>query len=208
MRDGMALVSILSTQLLDRAVRQNTSGESIMSRVMQARDHASSSSPRSCSGRAATQIADGDSLLDKGIIDSTGVLELVAFIGETFGIQVADEELVADNFDSIDKLAAFVQAKGAGARRKANPATRGSSRMAFSQDSLRSTPRTRSSASARVRSARRSRRQLKRRGAVRRRCPAASTAAWSPRCACARSARSACSACTCTSASRRTRRGA
>jgi acyl carrier protein len=62
-------------------------------------------------GQGGDQIADGDSLLDKGVIDSTGVLELVNFIGEKFGIKVADEELTADNFDSIRKLAAFVQRK-------------------------------------------------------------------------------------------------
>jgi acyl carrier protein len=62
-------------------------------------------------GAGGEAIADGDSLLDKGIIDSTGVLELVAFLGEHYGIEVADGELVADNFSSIEKLAAFVKRK-------------------------------------------------------------------------------------------------
>jgi acyl carrier protein len=62
-------------------------------------------------GQGGDQIGDADSLLDKGVIDSTGVLELVNFIGEKYGIKVADEELTADNFDSIRKLAAFVQRK-------------------------------------------------------------------------------------------------
>jgi acyl carrier protein len=62
-------------------------------------------------GTGGDAIADGDSLIDKGIVDSTGVLELVAFIGERYGVQVADEELVADNFASIEKLAAFVKRK-------------------------------------------------------------------------------------------------
>ena len=47
---------------------------------------------------------DDDSFLDKGIIDSTGVLELVDFIEEIFNITVEDEELVPDNLDSINKL--------------------------------------------------------------------------------------------------------
>lgn len=62
-------------------------------------------------GEGGDQFADGDSLLDQGIIDSTGVLELVAFLDETYGIGVADQELIPDNFDSIEKLAAFVERK-------------------------------------------------------------------------------------------------
>lgn len=55
--------------------------------------------------------ADDDSLIDGGIIDSTGVMELVAFIEETYGVAVADDELVADNLDSIKRLRAFVETK-------------------------------------------------------------------------------------------------
>jgi acyl carrier protein len=51
------------------------------------------------------------SLLEEGIMDSTGVLDLVMFIEETFGIQVKDEELVPENLDSVDKLVAFVEKK-------------------------------------------------------------------------------------------------
>ena len=52
-----------------------------------------------------------DSLLEKGIIDSTGVLELVAFIEETYHIKVQDEELVPDNLDSINNISNFIQNK-------------------------------------------------------------------------------------------------
>lgn len=52
-----------------------------------------------------------DSLLEKGIIDSTGVLELVAFIEETFQFKVQDEELVPDNLDSIKNISQFIQSK-------------------------------------------------------------------------------------------------
>ncbi|MBN1351390.1 acyl carrier protein [candidate division KSB1 bacterium] len=57
------------------------------------------------------QINDEDSLLDNGIIDSTGVLELVSFIEERFGVAVEDEEMVPENLDSIKQLKAFVQRK-------------------------------------------------------------------------------------------------
>ena len=53
------------------------------------------------------------SLLETGIVDSTGVLELVFFVEESFGIKVKDEELVPRNFDSISKLAAYVRSKTA-----------------------------------------------------------------------------------------------
>jgi len=52
-----------------------------------------------------------DSLIEKGLIDSTGVLELVAFIQETFQICVEDHEIVPANLDSIGKIATFVRLK-------------------------------------------------------------------------------------------------
>lgn len=51
------------------------------------------------------------SFLDEGIVDSTGILELVAFIEKEFGIRVADDELVPDNLDSIARVAAFIEKK-------------------------------------------------------------------------------------------------
>jgi len=51
------------------------------------------------------------SLLDQGLIDSTGILELVYFVEETFGIKIADKEMVPENFDSVDNIARFVQQK-------------------------------------------------------------------------------------------------
>lgn len=51
------------------------------------------------------------SLLDSGIVDSTGVMEVVAFLEESFGIVVDDDELVAENLDSVERLAAFVARK-------------------------------------------------------------------------------------------------
>ena len=56
-------------------------------------------------------LSDSDSLLDKGIIDSTGILELVAFIEESYGIKVADEELVPENLDSISNVFQYLKTK-------------------------------------------------------------------------------------------------
>ncbi|MBM9605738.1 phosphopantetheine-binding protein [Desulfopila inferna] len=52
-----------------------------------------------------------DSFLEMGIIDSTGVLELVEWLEEEFDIQIEDEELVPENLDSIEQIAAFIQRK-------------------------------------------------------------------------------------------------
>ncbi|MGZ5009633.1 MAG: acyl carrier protein [Methylobacter sp.] len=54
-----------------------------------------------------------DSFLDTGIIDSTGVLEIILFIEETFGIKVDDNEMLPSNLDSVDNLTEFVQRKQA-----------------------------------------------------------------------------------------------
>jgi acyl carrier protein len=54
---------------------------------------------------------DDDSLIDGGIVDSTGVMELVSFLEQTYGIAIEDRELVAANLDSITRLRAFVDGK-------------------------------------------------------------------------------------------------
>lgn len=59
--------------------------------------------------------ADTDSFLELGIIDSTGVLELVAFVESDFGIAIEDEELVPENLDSIESLVRFIEHKRSGA---------------------------------------------------------------------------------------------
>jgi len=56
-------------------------------------------------------LKDGDSFLDSGILDSTGVLQLIAFLAETYGITVADEDVTPDNLDSIDKILAYLSRK-------------------------------------------------------------------------------------------------
>ena len=52
-----------------------------------------------------------DSFLEKGIIDSTGVMELVSFIEEEFKVSVDDDELIPENLDTINRLASFVKSK-------------------------------------------------------------------------------------------------
>ena len=56
-------------------------------------------------------LVDDESMLEKGIIDSTGVLELVAFIESTFDIKVEDEELIPENLDSIKNIVNFLERK-------------------------------------------------------------------------------------------------
>jgi acyl carrier protein len=57
------------------------------------------------------KLNDSSRLLEEGILDSLGVLELVNFLQDEHGIPIEDEELVPENFASIDAIAAFVQAK-------------------------------------------------------------------------------------------------
>jgi acyl carrier protein len=51
------------------------------------------------------------SFLEEGIVDSTGVLELVMFVEENFDVTVEDEEIVPENFDSVEHLARYVRLK-------------------------------------------------------------------------------------------------
>ncbi len=54
---------------------------------------------------------DNASFLENGILDSTNILELVMFVEEEFGITTEDDEIVPDNFDSIEKLSRFTKRK-------------------------------------------------------------------------------------------------
>ncbi len=59
-----------------------------------------------------TAYGDDDSLLEGSIIDSTGVLELVAHLEDTYGITIADEDLIPENLDSISGLTQFISRQG------------------------------------------------------------------------------------------------
>jgi len=56
-------------------------------------------------------LSDDDSFLEEEVVDSTGVMELVLFVEDNFGVSVADEEIIPDNFDSVNQLAAYIQRK-------------------------------------------------------------------------------------------------
>lgn len=62
---------------------------------------------------AARKLTDEDSLLESGVIDSLGILDLATFIDRELGVQLADDELTPENFDSIAALSRFLAARRA-----------------------------------------------------------------------------------------------
>lgn len=62
-------------------------------------------------GFSVLPFADADSFMNKGIIDSTGFLELVSYLEETFEFEVADDEMTPQHLDSLDNIAAYVSRK-------------------------------------------------------------------------------------------------
>jgi acyl carrier protein len=58
-----------------------------------------------------SSLGDGDSLLEQGVMDSTGVMELIEFLQRTFDFQVADAEMVPENLESIARISAYVTRK-------------------------------------------------------------------------------------------------
>ena len=58
-----------------------------------------------------SQIQDDTSFLDSGIIDSTGILELVTFLEEKYNIEIADDELIPENLDSLTNIGKFLDYK-------------------------------------------------------------------------------------------------
>jgi acyl carrier protein len=62
-------------------------------------------------GRGITAVDPTDNLLAKGIVDSHGVMELVAFLEERYGISVRDEDLTPENFESVARIDEFVARK-------------------------------------------------------------------------------------------------
>ncbi len=53
----------------------------------------------------------GDSFLNKGILDSTGILEVIYFLEDDFGIKIEDEEMIPENLDSVNNIVAFLKRK-------------------------------------------------------------------------------------------------
>ena len=62
--------------------------------------------------RNLKEIKIDESLLDSGIIDSTGILELIMFLEEKFNITIEDDELTPENLDTIQNLVSFLASKG------------------------------------------------------------------------------------------------
>jgi len=62
-------------------------------------------------GTGYMDVPDNGSLLELGIIDSTGVLELMQFLCDKFGIQIEDEEILPENLDSLENIGRFVVSK-------------------------------------------------------------------------------------------------
>lgn len=62
-------------------------------------------------GANADRLKDADSFMETHVVDSTGFLELVTFLEETYGFAVHDEEMVPENLDSLDNIDAYVRRK-------------------------------------------------------------------------------------------------
>jgi acyl carrier protein len=60
---------------------------------------------------SSAKIRDEDSLLEEGILDSTGVLELILYLEEEFGIKIEDEEIIPENLDSVRSIENLIQRK-------------------------------------------------------------------------------------------------
>lgn len=65
------------------------------------------------------KLNDDDSFMETGIIDSTGILELVRFLESTYGIKVKDEELIPGNLDSVSKIVSFILVKQSASQQSA-----------------------------------------------------------------------------------------
>jgi acyl carrier protein len=65
-------------------------------------------------GSDGPSFTDSDSFMDRHLIDSTGFLELVSYLEETYGFTVEDDEMTPDHLDSLDNIDAYVRRKHAG----------------------------------------------------------------------------------------------
>jgi acyl carrier protein len=62
-------------------------------------------------GASRVTLGDGDSFLDRHVLDSTGFLELIGHLEETYAIKIADDEMIPENLDSVDSIVAFLTRK-------------------------------------------------------------------------------------------------
>jgi acyl carrier protein len=63
----------------------------------------------------SSALGNADSFLERGIIDSTGIMEVIFFLEQEFGVRVEDDEMVPENLDSVNSIVAFVGRKRAAA---------------------------------------------------------------------------------------------
>jgi acyl carrier protein len=70
-------------------------------------------------GRGITELGDNDSLIESGIVDSLGIFRLVSFLEETFGVKVGDDEIVNENFQTINDIERFLATKQGTAKNEA-----------------------------------------------------------------------------------------
>lgn len=61
--------------------------------------------------KALCPLQDEDNLIEKGIIDSLGIMKLVTYLEESFSISILDDELIPDNFETIDAISTFLTSK-------------------------------------------------------------------------------------------------
>ncbi len=64
-------------------------------------------------GEEESDFSDDQSFLESGILDSTGILEVITFLEDTYDIVIDDEEMVPENLDSVSNIARFVSSKKA-----------------------------------------------------------------------------------------------
>jgi len=62
-------------------------------------------------GEDGGELSDDESFLESGLIDSTGILELIGFLEEHYEIEIEDEEMIPENLDSVERVAQFVKSK-------------------------------------------------------------------------------------------------
>ena len=62
-------------------------------------------------GGDESELSDRDSFLETGLIDSTGILEVIGFLEERWEIEIADEEMIPENLDSIERISRFIELK-------------------------------------------------------------------------------------------------
>ena len=58
-----------------------------------------------------SELSNSDSFLEKGLVDSTGILEIISFIEDEFNLKVDDDEMVPENLDSVDSILNFLKSK-------------------------------------------------------------------------------------------------